>query len=110
MHGLPECLGFGCWLQLVLLVGPLWVAAAGAWVRWVDRVVWAGPPSLLTVTPAGTGAGVVSSSPAGISCGADCTESYASGTVVTLTASAEAGSEFAGWSGACTGTAVTCQV
>jgi hypothetical protein len=68
------------------------------------------PSYLLTVTPAGTGAGAVSSSPAGISCGADCTESYASGTVVTLGASADAGSEFVGWSGACSGTAATCPV
>jgi hypothetical protein len=74
--------------------------------------VWTGPgPSyLLTVALAGSGSGSVSSSPTGISCGADCTESYTSGTVVTLTASADAGSAFAGWSGACGGTAVTCQV
>ncbi|MGB2683237.1 MAG: hypothetical protein WBE39_18240, partial [Candidatus Competibacter sp.] len=46
-----------------------------------------------------------SSSPAGINCGADCSESYAGGTSVTLTAVPAAGSTFAGWSGACTGTA-----
>ena len=68
------------------------------------------PSYLLTVALAGSGSGSVSSSPTGISCGADCTESYTSGTVVTLTASADAGSVFASWSGACSGTAVTCQV
>ena len=43
--------------------------------------------------------------PPGINCGSDCSESYASGTNVTLTASAATGSTFAGWSGACSGTA-----
>ena len=61
-------------------------------------------PYTLTVAKAGTGAGTVTSSPAGISCGADCSEPYNSGTVVTLSQAATAGSTFAGWSGACTGT------
>ncbi len=63
----------------------------------------------LTVAKAGTGSGTVTSSPAGISCGADCSEAYSSGTVVTLSQAAPAGSFFAGWSGACTGTS-SCQV
>ena len=67
------------------------------------------PTFALTVGKAGTGSGTVTSSPAGISCGSDCSESYASGTSVTLTASAAGGSTFAGWSGACSGTG-TCTV
>ena len=55
----------------------------------------------LTVTKAGTGSGVVTSTPLGIDCGIDCTEVYGSGTVVTLTAAADVGSTFAGWSGDC---------
>jgi uncharacterized repeat protein (TIGR01451 family) len=58
----------------------------------------------LTVTKAGTGSGMVTSSPAGIDCGATCSASFASGTTVTLTATPDAGSTFTGWSGACTGT------
>ncbi|MFN6963200.1 MAG: Calx-beta domain-containing protein [Pyrinomonadaceae bacterium] len=59
----------------------------------------------LTVTKAGTGGGVVTSSPAGINCGVDCDEDYQSGTVVTLTATADSTSTFSGWSGAgCSGT------
>jgi hypothetical protein len=46
----------------------------------------------------------VTSSPAGIDCGLDCSESYAEGTEVTLTAARAIGSDFVGWSGACTGT------
>jgi hypothetical protein len=57
----------------------------------------------LNVTKAGTGTGVVTSSPVGINCGTDCTEVYSAGTVVTLTAAPDSGSTFAGWSGACTG-------
>ena len=58
----------------------------------------------LTVTETGTGSGVVSSSPPGISCPSTCSANYNSGTTVTLTATAGAGATFAGWSGACSGT------
>jgi 6-phosphogluconolactonase (cycloisomerase 2 family) len=59
----------------------------------------------LTVSLPGVGAGVVTSSMTGIDCGIDCSEDYTLGTSVTLTASAETGSTFAGWTaGSCTGT------
>ncbi len=58
----------------------------------------------LSVSKGGLGTGTVTSSPAGISCGSTCSANYASGTSVTLTAAAAAGSTFAGWSGACSGT------
>jgi hypothetical protein len=51
----------------------------------------------LTITKKGQG--TVTSSPAGINCGADCSESYASGTVVTLTATPAAGWKFDRWRG-----------
>jgi Divergent InlB B-repeat domain len=51
----------------------------------------------LTVAKSGTGGGVVTAT--GINCGADCSELYASGTSVTLTAIPAGGSSFAGWSG-----------
>jgi hypothetical protein len=56
---------------------------------------------LLTVNRAGAGTGTVTSDPAGIDCGADCTEWYGPETQVTLTATPDAGSVFAGWSGDC---------
>src|SRR3990172_3063220 len=58
----------------------------------------------LTVVRAGMGSGTVSSTPAGISCGTDCSEPYASGTAVALTPTSAAGAVFGGWSGGCTGT------
>ena len=64
----------------------------------------------LTVNKSGTGNGTVTSSPAGINCGSDCSQSFAQGTVVTLTANPNGTSTFAGWSGAgCAGTG-TCIV
>jgi hypothetical protein len=63
----------------------------------------------LTVTKAGPGSGTVTSNPAGINCGNDCSESYDQGTSVTLTATPASGSTFGGWSGACSGTG-TCVV
>ena len=59
----------------------------------------AAPPQPLTVTKAGLGTGTVASVPAGITCGADCAQAYAYGTVVVLTATPAAGSAFGGWSG-----------
>jgi serine protease AprX len=67
------------------------------------------PARTLSVTKAGAGAGTVTSSPAGINCGASCSAGFAEGSSVTLSASADAGSTFAGWSGACSGTG-TCTV
>jgi len=68
------------------------------------------PIHRLTVWKSGTGDGTVTSSPAGIACGADCTEDFPQGLLVTLTASASSGSRFLGWTGACTGTEDTCRV
>ena len=62
----------------------------------------------LTVDGAGTGAGNVISEPAGIDLDADDTSStFDYGTEVTLSASAEEGSTFTGWTGDCSGTS-TC--
>lgn len=51
----------------------------------------------LTVNKTGSGAGVVISNPAGISCGSDCSEVYFNGTIVTLNAAPITGSTFADW-------------
>jgi hypothetical protein len=64
----------------------------------------------LTLNKSGTGSGKVTSSPAGIDCGATCSAEYEEGTEVTLSATASEESEFIGWSGSgCSGTGV-CKV
>lgn len=60
----------------------------------------------LTVHIAGDGSGQVSSVPAGIGCSqSTCSANFEIGTPVALSAAGFAGSSFAGWSGACSGTA-----
>jgi hypothetical protein len=76
----------------------------------VSRTVTGSVTSLadaaLVITRNGTGTGTVTSTPGGITCGSDCTESVVAGTSVVLTATAAPGSVFAGWSGGgCSGAA-----
>lgn len=63
----------------------------------------------LRVERAGSGSGVVTSSPEGIQCGELCEALYAWGTVVLLSAVADPRSAFTGWGGACEGTG-TCKI
>ncbi len=63
------------------------------------------------------GSGQVVSAPDGVSCGStisqtpvQCAASFAGNSSVSLTATAANGYEFAGWSGACTGSATVCVV
>lgn len=86
-------LAFGAHTFRARAVSPTCVFGAIATRAWT-----AGP----TLTTATSGGGSISGT--GISCGADCTEAYAPGTAVTLTATPNAGYNFTGWSGACTGT------
>jgi uncharacterized repeat protein (TIGR01451 family) len=65
----------------------------------------------LAVSTDGTGSGTVTGgTPAGINCGATCSQGYLSGSDITLTASPAPGSIFTGWSngGPCNGTLTTC--
>jgi hypothetical protein len=72
------------------------------------------PPSVgAAVHIGGSGAGAVISNtagPAGFECTATCSNQVLSGSTLTLTATADPGSFFSGWSGACAGTGETCTV
>jgi uncharacterized repeat protein (TIGR02543 family) len=76
--------------------------------RSVTATFAATPTFALSVSVVGSGS--VGSSPSGITCGSDCSETYASGTSITLTATPASGYIFAGWGGACAGTSASCSV
>jgi len=71
-----------------------------------SQCVTAALPVALAVVKNGSGSGTVTSSLAGINCGAICSASFGAGTAVTLTATpTSAASTFSGWLGSgCTGT------
>lgn len=61
----------------------------------------------VSLTKTGNGTGAVASSPSGLACAADCNSvsaTFPTLASITLTASASAGSTFAGWGGVCSGT------
>ncbi|SJM90104.1 hypothetical protein CRENPOLYSF2_1470009 [Crenothrix polyspora] len=61
------------------------------------------PTLALTVKKTGNGAGSLSSDPQGINCGNTCNYNFASGTQVTLNATADSGSVFTSWDIDCVG-------
>src|SRR5207237_711037 len=77
-----------------------------------DGTFGPGSRTTLSVVLAGTGHGTVTSAetPPQINCGATCSASYPTGTTVTLTAQAAAGSTVTGWSGCDTVANTTCTV
>ena len=68
------------------------------------------PTVIVSVAKSGTGSGTVTSSPAGITCGAVCSHEFSPSAIVTLSARAATRSVFTGWiGGGCSGTG-TCTV
>ncbi len=98
-----------------LAVGPDGKATA-AWRlnNGPDQIVQAAstqtPSYNISAIREGGGEGRVSSSPAGIDCGTDCSGDFTSLTTVTLTAEPEPDNRFIGWTGPCTGSVLTCEV
>lgn len=64
----------------------------------------------LTIIKSGPGNGTVTSEDGGIDCGSDCSETYAAGTVVKLTATPDENSGFDSWGGDVSGTGTTIEV
>lgn len=94
--------------------------SSGSDAGFLDRVIFtpgnvtATTYSLRVTKSSGSRYGTVSSSPTGINCGTSCssqTASFAASTPVTLTALANSGRRFSGWSGGgCSDTQATCTV
>jgi hypothetical protein len=81
--------------------GPWWDVQDSGWLSHLDA-----PQFALAVSEPGSGAGRVESDLPGIACPPTCSIAWDSGTKLTLTATPdEGGSRFAGWTGACVGTA-----
>lgn len=76
----------------------------------VSATFAAAPPTSFTLAVTAGNGGRVASQPAGIDCGSTCSASFGAGTDVTLTATPSQGFNFQSWSGACSGSAVTCTV
>jgi len=64
----------------------------------------------LAASRSGAGAGSITSSPAGINCGATCSQEFTAGIDVDLAATPATGARFSGWTGDCTGNANPCRV
>ncbi len=58
-------------------------------------------PGTYTLTVNKRGSGTITSSPAGINCGSQCSASFSTNTSITLTATPDQNSTFAGWGGDC---------
>ena len=100
------------WLRLST-VGPfaLVLTACGGGGQSQNTSPGPGPgpgPTTLQLSVSATTGGMVTSTPAGINCGQTCSASFNDGTSVTLTATANAGDSFTGWSGACSGSSNKC--
>jgi hypothetical protein len=111
--GAPSCTSFTLPAGIETGTGELRVIANGIASAPVPVTVGAGgsnqhacPNYTLSLSKAGNGSGTVTSSAAGIACGATCSQAYPNGTIVTLSPAAAVGSVFVGWSGAgCSGAA-----
>ena len=120
--GLTSTGAADCWGALSDQAGPYVILSAGGkhacgltpshdidcWGGGGEGADQAGPygfPSHheLSVSSSGAGTGTVTSSPPGIDCGTTCAEYFGIFSSVILTAEPAADSDFAGWSGACSG-------
>ena len=68
------------------------------------------PVRQITVQKAGAGSGTVQDTTSALSCGVTCSAEFKEGESVVLTAAPDATSVFTGWSGACSGTTLSCSI
>jgi Divergent InlB B-repeat domain len=93
-------------VKLAKLISPMYSIVIGIITLLTAVVLFSGTTATITlkVMKMGLGSGTVTSSN-GINCGGTCDVNFASGTSVTFTAAADAGSVFVRWEGDVTGTA-----
>jgi hypothetical protein len=108
--------------RLALLLALLAACQPGDDSSTSPELVISKTPRTLTIKGLGTGGGTVTAPPYGetpelacvitngVSGPENCTPQYGYKTLVTLTATADPGSQFTTWGGACSGTAPTCNV
>lgn len=94
-----DCIG-GCGTGIVDAAAAVTIARGGSYSAF--------PVSVALYALYGEGRGKVTSTPARINCGSDCSARFAKGGTVTLRATPVPGYAFSSWSGACRGTATTC--
>lgn len=63
-----------------------------------------GSSNNFAVSKTGVGAGLITTTPAGVSCGLQCAATFATNAVLTVSATPDPSSIFSGWSGNCAGT------
>ncbi len=101
-------LGWGASYQGYYNINSNWSAGGYTWSA-NSQVIYlglapAGPQQALTTNLTGAGTGVVTSTPAGISCGTTCVAPFDANSTVTLSAAASTGSHFVAWGGDCNST------
>jgi hypothetical protein len=89
---------------------PWWPFSQPASSPYRPQVSFALALETVTVTRSGNGTGSISSSPAGVACGTQCSKQFDYGSPVTLTAVPDAGATFSQWTGACAGQGAACQL
>ncbi len=80
------------------------------WQDIVDQYPYCPPKPQHTLTIEQTGEGEGNITGNGINCESDCIKEYDENTSIILTATPDADSIFAGWSGACSGMETTCKI
>jgi phospholipase C len=93
------------WVTPLFAASSLMLASCGGGSTPSTTVTTPPPNYTMTVTMAGTGTGTITSSPAGINCPTVCSASFSQNTQVTLSETPATTNAFAGWGGACSGTA-----
>jgi ELWxxDGT repeat protein len=100
-----------CAVSAISMVAGILLALGGCSSGGSETPPAAPPASVtLTIAKAGNGTGTITSNPAVINCGATCTLTASSGTVLTLIATPAQNNTLSDWGGACAIASATCAI